>query len=131
MYTYGDRGSNPLTSTNFTQLNKHNMAKSKELKVKDIRAHFFMSIIGNQVDLVYHDDMENGAGIGAALASAMEEDENLFNIFSAALLTVCESRESKSNWERVKFPEKKDNPKQMNRAKSDEPFVKTRKKAVK
>jgi len=82
------------------------MAKSKKLNVKDIRAHLFMSIIGNQVDLVYHDDYDNGAGLGAALSSAMEEDDKLFDIVSAALLTACESKESKANWERVKFSEK-------------------------
>jgi hypothetical protein len=103
------------------------MAKSK-LTVKDIRAHFFMSIIGNQVELVYHDDYENGAGLGAALSSIMEEDDKLFDIFSAALLTACETRDNNPNWEKVKIaPKKKDNPKQMNRAKSDKPFVKTRK----
>jgi len=69
------------------------MIKSKKLKVEDIRAHFFMSVRGNHVDIIYHDDYENGAGLGAALSTAMEEDENLFSIFSAALLTAIESKE--------------------------------------
>ena len=98
------------------------MAKSK-LKVEDMNAHFFMSIRGNHVDIIYHDDA-NGAGLGAALASVMEEDEELLKIFSAALLTTLESREKYVS-------KKKDNSKQMNGAKSDEPFVKTRKKATK
>lgn len=106
------------------------MAKSK-LNVKDIRAHLFIGIIGNHVELVYHDDYENGAGLGAALSSIMEEDDKLFGIISAAMLTVMESRDNNPNWEKVKIPKKKDNPKQMNGVKSDKPFVKTRKKAVK
>ena len=107
------------------------MAKSK-LSVKDIRAHLFLGIIGNHVDLIYHDDYENGAGLGAALASVLEEDDKLFGIVSAAMLTACETRDNNPNWEKVKIaPKKKPNPKQMNGAKSDKPFVKTRKKAVK
>ena len=103
------------------------MAKSKNITVKDIRAHLFMGIIGNTVELVYHDDYENGAGLGAALASILEEDDKLFGIISAAMLTVMESRNDNPNWEKVKIPKKKDNPKQMNGVKSDKPFVKTRK----
>jgi hypothetical protein len=87
------------------------MAKSK-LNVKDIRAHFFMGIIGNHVELVYHDDLKNGAGLGAALSSIMEEDDKLFNIFSAAFLTAVENREKNSNWEKVKIkPKEKHNSK--------------------
>ena len=80
--------------------------KSKDFKMADIRAHFFLGIIGNHVELVYHDDMKNGAGLGAALSSIMEEDEKLFSIFSAAFLTAMQSKESKSNWEKVKIKPK-------------------------
>ena len=72
------------------------MATSKKLKMEDIRAHLFISVIGNHVDIVYHDDADNGAGLGAALASAMEEDDKLFGIFSAAFVTVLENRDKKS-----------------------------------
>ena len=72
------------------------MAKSKIPKIEDLRAHFFMSIRGNHVDIIYHDDTDNGAAIGAALASLMEEDEKLFDIFSAAFLTVMTTKEEKS-----------------------------------
>jgi hypothetical protein len=82
------------------------MAQSKKITVKDIRAHLFMSIIGNSVELVYHDDYENGAGLGAALSSVLEEDKKLFDIFSAAFLTALEAKEKNSNWEKVKFPKK-------------------------
>ena len=107
------------------------MAKSKNITLKDIRAHLFLGIIGNHVELVYHDDYDNGSGLGAAWASVMESDDKLFGIISAAMLTAIEAKEKKSNWEKVKIPKKKDNPKQMNGVKSDKPFVKTRKKAVK
>jgi hypothetical protein len=82
------------------------MAKSKSITVKDIRAHLFIGIIGNHVELVYHDDYENGSGLGAALSSIMEEDDKLMGIVSAALLTALEAKEKKANWERVKFPKK-------------------------
>lgn len=69
------------------------MAKSKNITVKDIRAHLFMSVLGNHVDLVYHDDADNGAGLGAALASLLEQDDKLMSIVSAALMTVLEQKE--------------------------------------
>jgi len=86
------------------------MAKSKTLpKLKDLNAHFFMNVRGNHVDLVYHDDAESGAGLGAALSSLMEQDAKLFDIFSAALLTTLESKEkynSKTDKKSVKKPAK-------------------------
>jgi hypothetical protein len=95
------------------------MANSKKLTVKDIRAHLFMSIVGNHVDLIYHDDYDNGAGLGAALSSVMEEDDKLFDIISAALLTACETRDNNPNWEKVKI------------LKKEKDISKTPKKAVK
>jgi len=97
------------------------MAKSKKLKAADIRAYLFMSIRGNKVDVIYEDEINNGAGIGLGLANAMDKDDKLFNIFSAALLSTIESREKKYT------SKKKPNPKQMNGVNSDAPFVKTRK----
>jgi hypothetical protein len=85
------------------------MAKSKNLTVKDIRAHLFISIIGSNVELFYHDDYENGAGLGAAITSLLEEDDKLFDIFSAALITAIESKEkhsSKTAKKPVKTPTK-------------------------
>jgi len=79
-----------------------------------------MSIEGNIVDIVYHDNTDNGLAIGAAFASALEKDKKLFNILSAGFITVLDAKEKYSS-------KKKNNPKQMNGAKSDEPFVKTRK----
>ena len=82
------------------------MAKSKIPAVKDLMGHFFMSIKGNHVDIVYNDNTDNGIAIGAAFASVLEEDETLFNIMSAAFMTALESREKKSNWEKVKISPK-------------------------
>ena len=100
------------------------MATSKIPKVKDLSGYFFMSIEGNTVDIIYHDNTDNGLAIGAAFASALEKDKKLFNILSAGFITVLDAKEKYSS-------KKKPNPKQMNGAKSDEPFVKTRKKATK
>jgi hypothetical protein len=83
------------------------MANSKRPKLKDLRAHLFMSIRGNHVDMIYHDDLDNGAGLGAALVSLLEEDKKLFDIFSAAFLTAIESKERKSISKTAKKPVKK------------------------
>jgi hypothetical protein len=82
-----------------------------------------MSIEGNTVDIIYHDNTDNGLAIGAAFASALEKDKKLFNILSAGFITVLDAKEKDSS-------KKKPNPKQMNGAKSTEPFVKTRTKSV-
>ena len=97
------------------------MAKSKIPAIKDLNAHLFMSIQGKNVQMIYHDDTDNGLALGTALISLLEEDDKLFNIVSAAFVTVLENRDKKS------ISKKKNNPKQMNGDKSDEPFVKTRK----
>jgi hypothetical protein len=82
------------------------MAKSKIPKVKDLNAHFFMSVLGNNVDIVYHDTTDNGAGLGAAFASALEEDEKLFNILSAAFIIVLEAKEKDNSKKSNKVPKK-------------------------
>ena len=83
------------------------MAKSKTIpKLKDLRAHLFISVVGNHVDVVYHDDAESGAGLGAALSSLMEQDAKLFDIFSAAFLTTLEAKEKYSS-KTAKKPVKK------------------------
>mgnify|MGYP000588562895 FL=1 len=97
------------------------MAKSKIPAIKDLNAHLFMSIKGRDVQMIYHDDTDNGLALGTALISLLEEDDKLFNIVSAAFVTVLENRDKKS------ISKKKNNPKQMNGVKSDVPFVKTRK----
>jgi hypothetical protein len=82
------------------------MTKSKIPKVKDLSGYFFMSIEGNTVDIVYHDNTDNGIAIGAAFASVLEEDEKLFNILSAAFITVLDAKEKYSS-KTAKKPVKK------------------------
>jgi hypothetical protein len=65
-----------------------------------------MSIQGKDVQVVYHDTIDNGLAIGAAFVSLLDEDEKLFDILSAAMLTAIENRNKKSNFKRVKFSEK-------------------------
>jgi len=72
------------------------MAKSKIPKIEDLNAHLFMSIQGKEVQMIYHDDTDNGLALGAALISLLEEDDKLFNIVSAAFVTVLENRDKKS-----------------------------------
>jgi hypothetical protein len=92
------------------------MAKSKTISTKDLNAYLFMSIQGKDVQVVYHDTIDNGLAIGAAFASLLEEDAKLFDILSAAMLTAIENRDKKSNFKRVKFPKKeKDSSKKSNK----------------
>lgn len=75
------------------------MATSKKLpKVEELSGYLFMSVQGTQVDLVYHDTTEKGLAIGAALASVLEEDVRLFDIFSSAFLTALEHRNKKEKY---------------------------------
>jgi hypothetical protein len=73
------------------------MAKIKVPKVKDLSGYFFMSIEGNIVDIVYHDNTDNGLAIGAAFASALEKDKQLFKVLSAAMITVLNEKEKYSS----------------------------------
>ena len=102
------------------------MAKSKIPAVKDLNGYFFMGIRGNHVELVYHDDTDKGLAIGAAFSSVLEEDDKLFGIISAAMLTVMESKNDNPNWEKVKFPKK-----EKSISKTPKKAVKTPVKAVK
>ena len=74
------------------------MAKSKIPQVKDLNGYFFMGVKGTDVELVYHDDSDRGLALGAAFASVLEEDEKLFDIFSAAMLTALETKAKKEKY---------------------------------
>jgi hypothetical protein len=82
------------------------MAKIKVPKVKDLSGYFFMSIEGNIVDIVYHDNTDNGLAIGAAFASALEKDKQLFKVLSAAMITVLNEKEKDSSKKSNKVPKK-------------------------
>jgi hypothetical protein len=65
-----------------------------------------MSIQGKDVQVVYHDTIDNGLAIGAAFASLLEEDAKLFDILSAAMLTALEAKEKHSSKKSDKLPKK-------------------------
>lgn len=99
------------------------MAKSKE--IKDYQANFFMLVTQGNIHIVY-DDGDNDVMLSAAFASAMAEDEHLFNIISTAMIALIDEKEKYSS-------KKKPNPKQSipKGATEGKPFVKTRKKSLK
>ena len=84
------------------------MATSKKLpKLEELSGYFFMGIQGDKVNIVFHDNTDKGLAIGAALASLLEEDERLFDIFSSAFLTVLDNRNEKYNSKKSnKMPKK-------------------------
>jgi hypothetical protein len=82
------------------------MAKSKIPAVKDLHAYLFMSIQGTDVQLVYRDDSDRGLALGAAFANILEQDDKLFDIFSAAMLTAIEAKEKYSSKKSNKLPKK-------------------------
>jgi hypothetical protein len=87
------------------------MAKSKTPKLKDLNGYLFLAVKGDNVELIYDDSSDNKIAIGAGIASILETDDELFNIFSAAFLTAIEGKEKynskKSNIVHKK-PTKKD-----------------------
>jgi hypothetical protein len=100
------------------------MAKSKTNKVDGF---FFMSITNGEVEVSCAGD---DTILSAAFATLFVDKSNkqLQGILGTAVAVAAHTLESKKEKYTSK---KKDNSKQMNGSKSDEPFVKTRKKAVK
>lgn len=80
------------------------MVKIKVPNIKDLNGYFFMSIDGNTVDIVYHDNTDSGLAIGAAFASVLEEDKQLFKVLSAAMITVLNEKEKHSSKKSNKVP---------------------------
>ena len=80
------------------------MAKSKK-QIDELRAHFFMSIHDGTVHTIY-DDGDDKTILAAAFASAMMENKYLYDIISAAFLTLLEEKE-KDNSNKTKKPVKK------------------------
>ena len=71
------------------------MAKSKK-QINELRAHFFMSIYDGTVHTIY-DDGDDKTTLAAAFASAMLENKYLYDIISAAFLTLLEEKEKDSS----------------------------------
>lgn len=78
------------------------MAKSKK-QIDKLKGHFFMAIGDGKVNTVY-DDGDNKTILAAAFASAMLEDPYLFDIFSAAFLTIIDEKEKDSSKKSNKLP---------------------------
>jgi len=77
------------------------MAKSKK-QIDELRAHFFMSIYDGIVHTIY-DDGDDKTILAASFASAMMEDKYLYDVISAAFLTLLDEKKKDS----VKKPVKK------------------------
>jgi hypothetical protein len=92
------------------------MAKSNK---NPIEGYFFMSIIDGEVTI---DCSGSNTALSAAFASMIVSNDKkgagIKSILATAIAIAAAELE----------PKKKSNPKQMNGAKSTEPFVKTRKK---
>lgn len=85
------------------------MAKSKK-QIDELRAHFFMSIYDGTVHTIY-DDGDDKTILAAAFASAMLENKYLYDIISAAFLTLLEEKEKDSVKKPVKTAKKSVNKK--------------------
>jgi DNA-binding protein YbaB len=95
------------------------MATSKKTKID---GYFFMSICNSEIDVNCSGDKDViAAAFATLLLDNRKDGEQLKQILATAIAIAAAELE----------PKKKPNPKQMNGVKSDEPFVKTRKKATK
>lgn len=81
------------------------MAKSKT-QLMDCKAHFFMSVTDGVVHTIY-DDGDDKVILAAAFASAMLENKHLYNIISAAFLTILDDEKEKNSSNNSKKPVKK------------------------
>jgi hypothetical protein len=95
------------------------MAKSNE---NLINGYFFMSVIDGEINI---DCSGQDSALAAAFATIIvrnnKKGAGVKSILATAIAIAAAELE----------PKKKSNPKQMDRVKTDEPFVKTRKKAKK
>lgn len=66
------------------------MAKSKK-QIDELKAHFFMSVSNGNVCTLYDDD-DDKIILAASFASAMLEDKYLYDIISAAFLTLLDEK---------------------------------------
>lgn len=78
------------------------MAKSKK-QVVELKAHFFMNVTNGTVHTIY-DDGDDQVILAAAFASAMMENQNLFDIISTAFLTLIDEKEKYSSKKSNKLP---------------------------
>lgn len=80
------------------------MAKSKA-QIMKCKAHFFMNVTDGNVHTVFEDG-DDKVILAAAFASAMMENEYLYDILSTAFLTLLEEKEKHSSKKSNKVPKK-------------------------
>lgn len=80
------------------------MAKSKK-QIDELKAHFFMSVSNSHVHTLYDDD-DDKTILAASFASAMLEDKYLYDVISAAFLTLLDEKEKDSSKKSNKLPKK-------------------------
>jgi hypothetical protein len=71
------------------------MAKSKA-QIMKCKAHFFMNVTDGNVHTIYEDG-DDKIILAAAFASAMIENEHLYDIITTAFLTLLEDKEKYSS----------------------------------
>ena len=71
------------------------MAKSKA-QIMKCKAHFFMNVTDGNVHTIFEDG-DDKVILAAAFASAMMENEYLYDIISTAFLTLLEEKEKHSS----------------------------------
>ena len=67
------------------------MAKSKA-QIMKCKAHFFMNVTDGNVHTIYEDG-DDKIILAAAFASAMLENEHLYDIISTAFITLLDEKE--------------------------------------
>jgi hypothetical protein len=91
-----------------------------------INGYFFMSVIDGEINIdCSGHDATLAASFATIITSKEKKGANIKSILATAIAIAAAELEPKA------APKKKANPKQMNGAKSTEPFVKTRKKSSK
>ena len=78
------------------------MAKSKA-QIMKCKAHFFMNVTDGNVHTIYEDG-DDKIILAAAFASAMLENEHLYDIISTAFITLLEEKEKYSSKKSNKLP---------------------------
>jgi hypothetical protein len=81
------------------------MAKSKA-QIMKCKAHFFMNVTDGNVHTIFEDG-DDKVILAAAFASAMMENEYLYDIISAAFLTLLDDQKEKDISNKSKKPVKK------------------------
>ena len=80
------------------------MAKSKS-QLMNCKAHFFMNVTDGNVHTIFEDG-DDKVILAAAFASAMMENKYLYDIISAAFLTLLDDQKEKDISNKSKKPVK-------------------------